>query len=182
MVPTRCHVTLALLLAACVGSPPVPRSSLPRPAKLLPRSSVAAVLGHRAELGLDDDQVRRLEAIDDDLQRQNAALGARAAPGPGASRLPEGAQPTEGRSGNGSAAGGAMGRHRGGPRGAGGRAAPPIAGRAPGPTADDNDTAAYYRAEEVLRPEQRERAREIAERYREDLYDQRAAQKTQARP
>ncbi len=66
-----------------------------------------------------------------------------------------------------------MGRHRWGHRGGSGPAASADGGRDPGPTADDNDTAAYLRAEEVLRPEQRERAREIAERYREELYDRR---------
>ena len=41
---------------------------------------------------------------------------------------------------------------------------------------DDNDTHAYLEAEEiVLTPEQRERARDIAEDYREKLYDRREA-------
>jgi hypothetical protein len=39
---------------------------------------------------------------------------------------------------------------------------------------DDNDTHAYLEAEElVLTPEQRDRARDIAEDYREKLYDRR---------
>jgi hypothetical protein len=42
---------------------------------------------------------------------------------------------------------------------------------------NEADTAASLRAESVLRPEQRDRARDIAERFREDLYEQRAGQK-----
>lgn len=144
----------------------------------LPRSSVAAVLAHRLELGIDDEQVRRLEAIDDQLQRQNAALTNRPAPGSAAGPVtaPGGSPPGDARPGSGSAGEG-MGRHRGGRRGVPGRAGPGDERRDAVRTADDNDTAAYLQAEQVLRPEQRDRAREIAERYREELYDQRAAKR-----
>jgi hypothetical protein len=40
---------------------------------------------------------------------------------------------------------------------------------------DEDDTAAYEAAEELLSEEQRPRAREIAEQYREQLYDYREA-------
>ena len=39
---------------------------------------------------------------------------------------------------------------------------------------DDNDTRAYLEAEGYLDDAQRERARDIAEKYREDLYDRRS--------
>jgi hypothetical protein len=138
---------LALLLAGAAA--PAEEPSSRAPPKLLPRSSLAAVLAHRAELGLDDDQVRRLERLDDDLQRRNAELPA-AAP--------------EGRPGD-----------RRGPGPAGGRGEPRRPPADPERVRSDNDTAAYLQAEEILRPEQRDRAREIAERYREELFDQRAA-------
>jgi hypothetical protein len=85
--------------------------------------------------------VKRLERLDEDLQRRNADLPAQA---------------VHDRSGG----------RRGQPQ------RPPAD---PDRIRSDNDTAAYLQAEEILRPEQRERAREIAERYREELYDQRAA-------
>ncbi|HEY6001737.1 MAG TPA: hypothetical protein VIV57_02605, partial [Anaeromyxobacter sp.] len=136
----------ALLAAAAPSGAAEPSPKVPP--KILPRSSVAAVLAHRGELGLDDDQIRRLERIDDDLQRRNAEVPA-AAPG-----------------------------ERGGRRAAGspaGRGEPKRPPPDPERVRNDNDTAAYLQAEEILRPEQRDRAREIAERYREELYDQRAA-------
>jgi hypothetical protein len=40
---------------------------------------------------------------------------------------------------------------------------------------DENDTKAYLDAEEFLTDEQKPKAREIAESYREQLYDRRAA-------
>jgi hypothetical protein len=40
---------------------------------------------------------------------------------------------------------------------------------------DENDTKAYLDAEEVLTEDQKAKAREIAESYREQLYDRRAA-------
>jgi hypothetical protein len=134
-------IALSLAGAAAGAAEPSPKA----PPKLLPRSSVAAVLAHRAALGLDDDQVRRLEAIDDELQRRNAELPAAAPAGRPGGRRP----------------------------GSRGDARRPPAD--PERVRNDNDTAAYLRAEEILRPEQRDRAREIAERYREELYDQRAA-------
>jgi hypothetical protein len=134
---------LAAVALLAAGSQAASAEPSPKgPAKLLPRSSVAAVLAHRGELGLDGDQVKRLERIDDDLQRRNAELPA--------------APPPERSGGR---------RARGEQR----RPADPDRIR------NENDTAAYFEAEQVLRPEQRDRAREIAEKYREELYDQQAA-------
>jgi hypothetical protein len=144
----RSLAAVALLAAGTAAGAADPPSSAPAQ-KILPRSSVAAVLARRAELALDDDQVRRLERIDDDLQRRNAELPAAAA-----ERRPGG-------------------RRGSGPTGSKGEPRRPPAD--PERVRNDNDTAAYLQAEEILRPEQRDRAREIAERYREELYDQRAA-------
>jgi hypothetical protein len=167
-------VPAALLLAACAASRPSTVSPPPpsRPAILLPKSSIAAVLAHRSELGLDEEQVRRLEAIDATLQKQQLGVGAptpssaAAGPRPGAGADAGGDPPSR------------KGRHREGGSGRGRR----DPDRAPETTWDENDTAAYYRAEQILGPEQRDRAREIAELYREELYDQRAAPREQARP
>ena len=143
--------------------------------KLLPSSSVAAVLAHRSELQLDEVQVSRLEEIAGDLQRKRERLAAPAASAPASSDAPAArdsagaARPAEGERGPGRSRGGHRGREK--------------SHDAPPPQVDpesawnEADTAAYLRAESLLRPEQRERARDIAERYREELYDQRAARK-----
>jgi hypothetical protein len=140
---------------------------------------VAAVLGHRAELGLDEEQVARLQSIDDDLQERQAARAARppAKASTGSDGPPAGAPPAPRPGAAEDAGAGGMGRHRGGHRGTPGG---PDGGRGtagPQRTWDDEDTAAYLRAEQILRPDQRDRAREIAEQYREELYDERAARK-----
>jgi len=169
----------ALLLAACATSrpappPPPPQAPVARPSAMLPRSSIAAVIAHRAELRLDDGQVGRLQELDDDLNRQRDRLGA-PAPRPAAARdagavAPPGApSPADDARHAGSAGHHGGGRHARREKGA----------DAPAPLDresawNDADTAAYLRAEEVLRPEQRDAAREIAERYREALYDARA--------
>jgi hypothetical protein len=148
---------------------------------------VAAVLGRRGDLGLTDAEVRRLEEIDAELARAQAA---------GASRPKDergGAGAASGRSDSTIPSPGSMTR-------AGELPPPPPtaaerrrnaaadreAARAandPYAAADQLDTAAFFRAEAALRPEVREKAREIAERYREELYDERAAQqKAQRRP
>jgi hypothetical protein len=183
-------VALALV-ASCSGKslrapparPPPPPGSLPP----LPRSSIAAVLEHRDELRLTPDQIDRLEALDDKLAERNAALreaadgtsaaGADAGPAkaatPPASRGPT---MTGGRHGGGMGMGG-MGMGRGSPRGGAahhGSSDEPRAHESVEQRMDDNDTRAYLDAEEtVLTPGQRERARDIAEDFREKLYDRR---------
>jgi hypothetical protein len=47
---------------------------------------------------------------------------------------------------------------------------------------DDNDAQAFLEAESVLTEAQRPRAREIAEQYREQLFDWRKAQSKQGSP
>lgn len=70
-------LTLAASLAfagplGCAHAPPPPPAPLPpRPEY---RSSVAAVLAHRDELGLTEDQARELNALEDKQQEMNAEL------------------------------------------------------------------------------------------------------------
>jgi hypothetical protein len=170
----------ALLLAACATSrpapPPPPQAPAARPSAMLPRSSIAAVIAHRSELRLDDGQLGRLQKLDDDLQRQRDRLGAPAprptpagaagaAASPGAASPADDARPV----GRGGARGGRHGRREKGAD------APAPADRES--AWNDADTAAYLRAEAILRPDQRDAAREIAEGYREALYDVRAAER-----
>jgi hypothetical protein len=123
----------------------------------LPRSSIAAILGHREELGLTPGQVDALGRRDEALAKEDAALRA---------RLTAGTPPATSASQPSPSAGGRRGRH-------GGQQPRP----APhGPDAltqlDDNDTRAYLEVEEqVLTEAQRPRAREIASAFREALYD-----------
>jgi hypothetical protein len=148
-------------------APPPPPGSLPP----LPRSSIAAVLDHKQELGLTVVQVGQLEDLDERLAQRNAAL--RDAPA-GPQTKPSPAKPSQ--SGGPTMTGGGRGGMRMG-RGSRGGALNPERARPPESIEeriDDNDTHAYLEAEGiVLIPEQQERAREIAEDYREKLYDRR---------
>jgi hypothetical protein len=144
----------------------------------MPRSSVAAVLARRGALGLDDAQVRGLEQIEAALEKRQASLGARpqasgsAAAAPGAASPSAGDAPPPQEASPGSRG---TGGHRGGGRRSAGEGREPArAARAPLAAWDDEDTAAFYRAQELLRPEQRDAARDVAERYRGQLYDARA--------
>jgi hypothetical protein len=165
--------TVLALACACGPSlrnpkpaPPPPPGSLPP----LPRSSIAAVLEHREELGLTVVQVGQLEDLDERLAQRNAVLhdapaGQQTKPSPAKPSQPGGLTMT----------GGGRGGIRG--RGSRGGALNPERARPPESVEermDDNDTHAYLEAEGiVLTPEQRERARDIAEDYREKLYDRR---------
>lgn len=143
----------------------------------LPRSSIAAVILHRAELGLSDDQVRQMQQIDEQRAQADAKLQEVPAP----KRDPQRQRQV---------APGGMGG-RGGRRGMGmGRL--PRASASSGDGADraerveqrmdDNDTNAFLAAEEALTDEQRDKARDIAEDYREALYDWREKQKQCRKP
>lgn len=155
----------------------------------LPRSSIAAVLAHRGELGLDDAEVKQLEARDAALQHQADELRQRAGAPPGhGARRAEGPGPAEARGAPGAQspastalpeglAGGA-GHHgggRGGRRPGGDAPARDPAARAAAVQTqlDDADTAAWLAAEPLLREEKREPARAVAEQYREELADRR---------
>lgn len=159
------------------------------------RSSLDAVLAHRSELQLDDVQVARLSGLDDERERKASALRAELlerspgrnprADGPDASPTAAGAQapgPTgiEPPSGMGRLGG----RGRGGERGQ--------LGPMPDETRDerlrllerldDLDTQAFLSADGVFTDAQRARAQAIASKYREALFDFRAAMKARRQP
>jgi hypothetical protein len=187
------------LAVACTHHPtqaPVDPATLPP----LPRSSLAAVILHRSELGLTDDQVRELEQIDQRREAEDAAARADLAPkaksataspnsgsgtGNAATTTPSGA-PAGGPSGSGMG-GGRMGGMRGGRMGGRGFRAPDNNGARSGQRAakledrlEDDDTKAYLDGEEVLTEPQREQAREIASDYRAQIYDRRELLKQKA--
>jgi hypothetical protein len=160
-------VCIAAAILACAQAPsrPAPHTAPPAGPRL-PRSSIMAVLEHRNELELDDAQVAKLLDIEKELERRQDEVRPVRQP----------ARPSD-NAGRGDDSGPRRGGHN---RGAGdaprGRTRP----RASPPGSvdrvlDDADTEAYYQAENVLKIEQRERAREIAEQYRENLYNVRAA-------
>src|SRR5262249_27323315 len=154
----------AFLALGCATSQPK-EASTPSPQPPLPRSSIAAVLQHKDELQLTDDQARRLQELDDQLERQNAALR----------------QEAEKRKSKDPSSGSGFGRGMGG----GSRAA--MGGRLMRGTRsstsngagsqsleermDDNDTNAYLEAEKVLTETQRARATEIATKFRQERWD-----------
>ncbi len=162
---------LALLAAACAAPRPASAPGAARaPLPKLPRSSVAAVLARGQELSLDDAQVHALRKIDDDLAERQGIARREGAPG----RPPPAAAPAP-----------ALGEQEGGGRRGGGHRAGAkephhAASRPADPDAlwDDNDTEAFHQAEALLRRDQLDRAREIAEQFRERLYDVRAARES----
>jgi hypothetical protein len=180
-------VVLAVLAAGCATPerpPPLAAPAAPLPP--LPRSSIAAVLARAGELRLTADQVNSLRELDDNLQKAQAALRGQGrgrgrggqASGAGA---PPGGGPSMGMGGGGRGMGG--GRRMGGGRGAGRGTRPAVGdGDAESRRAaledklDSQDTEAYLHAEALLTAEQQPRAREIAERYREQLSDRRQAE------
>jgi hypothetical protein len=182
-------VTLLWLALGCAHGQPPPPVDAPPPAPLLPlpRSSIAAVIAHQGELGLTPEQVDRLIARDAELDKVQTALreaqSHQAAPGRArTSASPAAGQPSGGSPSDapppvvppGSPAGGGYGgRHRGQPRTQTSQAQP--TGPKLEDQLDDNDTRAYLAAEaDILTEAQRDPAREIAEKYREALYDQRS--------
>jgi hypothetical protein len=132
------------------------------------------VLAHRDELSLDDDQVKRLEQVQSDLDKKDAEIRQGSSAGTGGQAPASDAQQV------------GEGHQRGRGTGFGHSRSRGASKRTQGPTEsgleralDDLDTAAFLEAEEILRAGQRERAREIAEKYREDLYEQREQAKRQ---
>jgi len=171
--------------------PPSPPGPAQRPLPL-PRSSIAAVLARRGALGLDEQQVRALEARDEALTRETAELRRRLErpPAHGGAR-PEGAGFSfgPGSGGHDGAEGSEVGAPGGGERGGPGHGAKGGRGGKPGgerrakedPAArsaavrralEDADTAAWLEAEALLPERLRAPAREVAARYREALADQ----------
>ncbi len=184
------RTTLLLLLLATAGCAlflPVPKAPLNLPP--LPRSSIVAVLDHRAELALTDEQVVALAVADAELQQKFDRLRA------------EGALPTQppAAAGHGPGRGGGPqpppgpGGTGGGPPGGGPgtkdrspkdeklaealRRRPAVAQAMVEAKLDEADTAAFLKIERVFTAAQLERAREFANAYREQLFDQREAQR-----
>ena len=204
------RASLLLLAAAACASAPVAREPSPDQPPL-PRSSIVAVLAHRGELELSEEQAAALEQADAELQAQFARLRAEGgAPAQGSvappvhDGAPAGGMPPVGDPGAGgpTGAGGAKpsgfgmnmgpggfqasptGGMGGGPGPAG--AAPPTGARRRDPLKeqqalearfDDADTRAFLKAEAALTPAQRDRAREIASAYREQLFERREQQR-----
>jgi len=156
----------------------------PAPRPPLDHSSIAAVLAHRGELHLSDDQVQRLEEMDRDLRAKNEAIraegsAAHKAPATAAATQqndPSMTRPTTDPTASGPGhMGGGRGMGRGHHRGPMGSAVDNTKHPDPESRMDENDTDAYFAAEALLSEAQQPRAREIAEEYREQLYDYREA-------
>jgi hypothetical protein len=161
---TRWLLLVAVQLSLACSSTQKPAAVSSSGAPKLPRSSIAALLARGEELQLTADQVRQLKELDDQLERQNAPLRE------AMNRRQSGEQ-------------------SGGFRGYGGRSRGGMGGRSiargsnaaddshrpksPQERMDDNDTAAYLEAEKLLTDAQRTQAREIASRYREELWNAR---------
>jgi hypothetical protein len=174
---TRAWPSALLFLAlACAHAQSQPAST-PETSSLamlpLPRSSLAAVIAHRGDLDLTAEQVDRLQKRDEELEREQATLRAALEHRQHESPPQTGQQPATGMGG------GPGGRHRNQARTNTATDAKPTV-RSLEDQLDDADTRAYLAAEEAcLTDKQRDPAREIAEKYREDLYDQRERAKQQ---
>jgi outer membrane receptor protein involved in Fe transport len=198
-------VLWAVAHGACADDPP-PVVETPAaaatPAKLppLPRSSIAAVVAHKAELGLSDDQVRDLELRDQEREREDAAIRdeveKKRKQAQDAKANAAGGTGTGSSGGGGSSTGGGGGMRGGGMRGGGMRGGGmgrglrgPIGGGATKASdheasiqdrMDADDTKAYLDGENLLKPEQRDQAREIASDFRAQLYERREAERAAA--
>jgi hypothetical protein len=151
------------------------------PPVLLPRSSIAAVLARRGELNLTAAQVKDLERRDEELQREQQDIRERfnvPAENPQTKSPPAFKGPGGGGQGN---PGGGSGGPAGG-RGGHGQGTQGSRGKSDDPKQraarlleelDGADTRAWMEAAAKLPPELQERATAIAEKYREDLSDQR---------
>lgn len=186
--PVGFSLLLALAQAAC-ASPPPPVAAVPNTQAALPplpRSSIAAMVLHRVEIGLTDEQVSEMEELDQKRETENAAvreeMGKKSQQGQAApsSNSGAGSRSVASQGIQGSGMGGGM--RGGGMHGGrmGGRSAAPGAGSgkeadraaALDDRLDENDTKAYLDAENVLTEAQKTRTREIASDYRERLYEQ----------
>ena len=149
------------------ATPPKPATANPLPP--LPRSSIAALLESRVELQLTDAQVTELSTMDEELERVQAPLREQLTTKKKAAVTNDhfaDVTPASGRRGHGQNRGGAMQK---------------LQSSSPHDDSirekiDENDTEAYERAETALEEQQRPRAREIASKYRADLWDRRQAE------
>lgn len=196
-----CLAALLVLPAACAEAPlepaqPALAAPAPAPKPPLFHSSVAAVLARQGELQLTEEQTTKLGDIDRQMLAADEAIRAANQPGgngkdkktsaPGSGKsseaTPESA-PTNGGQDSNSFGGGGGGHGPGGGgrgmgRGRGFRHGLPggsSSDQAKHPDAqaqmDENDTKAYFDAEALLSKEQQLKARDIAEAYREQLYE-----------
>jgi hypothetical protein len=164
-----------------------------RPWTFRRRSSIAAVIEHRGELDLSDQQIRDLEQRDQEREKEDAALrdeaekrrkqaqDAKANANGGNGAGPAGVR-GGGTGGGGMRGGGMRGGGMGGraPRTGGGNAPPTDREASLEDRMDANDTKAYLDIETVLTDAQREPAREIASDYREKLYERREKARAEA--
>lgn len=196
---------LAALAPACADEPPPPvatpaTEASPPPAKPLPplpRSSIAAVVLHRGDLNLTDEQIESMEKRDREREEEDRSLRAEDEKRKKAAEEsakngqngPSGRAPGGGMRGGGMRGGGGGMMPGGGMRGGG----MPPGGHGPGAGAgkprgesiedrlDANDTKAYLDIEDILAPAQRDAAREIASDFRAQLYDRREQQRAAAK-
>jgi len=188
-------LALAALVPACADAPPPPAETpatqatpaAAKPLPPLPRSSIAAVVQHRGELGLTDEQIEAMEKRDrereeedralraEDDKKRKAAQEASQSAANAQNAAPPGRAPGGGMRGGGMGGGAMRGGGMGGPPGRHGPGTDP--GKPAGDALDDrldaDDTKAYLDIEDLLTPAQREPAREIASDYRAQLYDRR---------
>jgi len=145
------------------------------------------VLAHRGELNLSDDQIQKLEGLDRELRAKNQAIraeGSAVHKANTAASSPQRNDPsmtrptTDPTASSPGRMGGGRGMGRGPHRGPMGGAVDNTQHHDPESRMDENDTDAYFTAEALLSEAQRPRAREIAEEYREQLYDYREAVRT----
>jgi hypothetical protein len=180
---TLCWFVLSAFVGACATTPPAPPPK-PTPPPTA-SSSVGAVLEHAEELQLTQDQREKLESIDynltlkqNELREKASAAQAQAQNGEPTSKTDT---PMADQRGGGSMGMGGMGKGGGrGMMGGGGGGRRSAAPQGPTPKAvndklDDNDTAAYLEGEQVLTEAQKPRARELASKYREQLFNFRAS-------
>jgi len=173
---------LAVLLLAPTGRalPADPLGSALPP--LLPDSSVSAVLARRGALELSPEQVKSLEQIQARLARDQGAAREEAShpPDPADGGRGAGGSPPQGKPSGGGPPGGGPG-----PGMSGGKTRPPpnVRPSAPDPAQalqqrlDELDTQAFLKAVELLPEAQREKAIDVASRYREQLFEQREREK-----
>lgn len=185
----RC-ASVVLLLSVC-GCATVPKEPPgPPPTRPTERSSLDAILMHKVELQLTEQQENRLRDIDDarEVRAQEATQAFRARV-EGERKAEAGLPPSGGASSRGGVSPGMGGGRGGGMRGGGGRGGlgggsngggrrgPPAEIEALDARLDDADTQAFFAAEPLLTPAQLELARKFASTYREALYNWRQAMK-----
>lgn len=175
-------VSAALLVAGCAT---VQKPEEPPPPRPEERSSLDVLLRHRSELQLTEDQVERLERLDDKRESEVAALRTELAErkrahqeGSGAKGPASGSNaPPPGMSSRGMGGAGTRGRGMGGGMGRGqGSVAPrdPSEFERIHQKIDDADTRAFVDAHSmVLTEAQRPTAEKLASEYRAALFDYR---------